>query len=505
MITLSKSKFVSGNQCSKKLYFDFYRKDLKPEITDDQQARFDTGHEIGRLAQQVFPNGSDATLDFNGDWGLAIKRTAQWLAAGVNTIYEASFSHSGGFAALDIWHNTGTENWAIEVKSSADLKEYYFTDAAFQYWVMNRCGQAPDRFFLMHINKEYKKRGAIDPIQLFVQTDITHKVLELQNDIEYRLRSMQNMLVQAEEPGVSIGNQCNNPFECPYKHHCWSHIPEQSVFDLYRPYGKDWKLYDMGILRLADIPLTQKLSKRQQLQVNGIKYNLSHTDILGIGGFLNRLSYPLHFFDFETISSTIPVLDESSPFEQIPFQYSLHILDTQGAKPIHREFLAQPEDFTNGSSMDPREQLLKQLLKDIGAKGSVIVYYAPFERTVFKQLKQAFPKYGAFIDDILLRMVDLHEPFNKGLRYEPSMGKSASIKDVLPALAPEFSYTNLEISNGDKASTLYLQKVQGCLTDDWELTRKNLIAYCERDTEGMVILHEKLCDASSNTKTLISN
>ncbi len=499
MITLSKSKFVAGIQCSKKLYFDVNRKDLKPEITAAQQARFDAGHEIGRLAQQVFKNGMDATLDFNNDWGLAIKRTAEWLAAGVNTIYEASFSHSGAFAALDILHHEGGERWAIEVKSSAELKEYHFTDAAFQYWVMNQCGQAPDRFFLMHIDKNYVKRGAIDPKQLFTKTDITQKILKLQNGIETELRNMQNMLMQTEEPCISIGKHCSQPFECPYKHHCWSHIPEQSVFELYDARGKDWELYNMGILSLADIPFNQKLSKRQQLQVNGIKYNQGHTDILGIGAFLNQLTYPLHFFDFETLSSAIPILDESHPFEKIPFQYSLHIIDAPGAKPIHREFLAHPEDFTNNASLDPREQLLKQLVGDIRPKGSVIAYYAPFERGVFNQLSNTFPQYATFIESIIARMVDLYEPFNQGLRYEPPMGKSASIKSVLPALATEFSYKNLEVNNGNQASSLYLQKIQGNLNEDWELTRNELIKYCERDTEGMVILHEKLWESIQST------
>ena len=188
-------------------------------------------------------------------------------------------------------------------------------------------------------------------------------------------------------------------------------------------------------------------------------------------------------------------MNESRPFEKLPFQYSLHILDAPGAETLHREFLAQPEDFADGTSFDPREQLLKQLISDIGPQGSILAYYAPFERGVFRQLKDAFPKYADFIDGILNRMADLHEPFNHGMRYEPIMGKSASIKDVLPALAPEFSYANLEVNNGDRASTLYLQKVQGSLTEHWESTRQHLLDYCKRDTEGMVVLHKKLCEA----------
>lgn len=495
MITISKSKFVAGSQCLKKLHFEFYRKDLKAEVTTEQQARFDAGHEIGKLAQQVFPNGKDATEAFGDNWGLAIKRTAEWLTAGIETIYEASFSHSGGFAALDILHHSPTECWAIEVKSSAELKDYYFTDAAFQYWVLDKCGVKPDRFFLMHLNKSYTKSGNINPDELFVLTDITDQILQLQEETGNNLERFQTMLIKQEEPSISIGKHCNAmPYECTYKQHCWKHIPENSVFDLYNGGKKSWSFFEKGITQIAEIPEGESLSKRQELQVNGIKFNQAYKDKEGITNFVNSLKYPLYFFDFETIAPAVPILDGTCPFEKVPFQYSLHILTAPDAPVVHKAFLANPDDFNTSGSTEPRLQLLNQLMNDIGPVGSILVYYAPFEVGVLNQLKRSFPIHTDFINGILSRIVDLHEPFNKGLYYLPAMGKSASIKAVLPALAPEFSYANLEINNGNLASNLFLEKVRGIFTGNWNTTHRHLLDYCERDTLGMVVLYERLCE-----------
>ncbi|MFM7667296.1 MAG: DUF2779 domain-containing protein, partial [Bacteroidota bacterium] len=194
MPTLSKSRFVSGNQCEKKLYFDLFRKDLKPEITEEQQALFNTGHHFGELAQRVFPEGIDATLDMNGNWSLAIERTKQWISEGIKTIYEATFSIPGGFAALDILHHENGERWAIEVKSSTSVKEYHLTDASFQYYVMKEAGFPPDKVFLMHINNKYVKEGAIDPTKLFHLEDITEKVIGNQEFVRLKHASLIQLL-----------------------------------------------------------------------------------------------------------------------------------------------------------------------------------------------------------------------------------------------------------------------------------------------------------------------
>lgn len=498
MPTLSKSRFVSGVQCEKKLYFDIFRKDLKPPLSEAQERLFSSGNTVGELAQKAFPNGKDATYEMDGDWSLGIRRTKNWINEGMQTIYEAAFSHSKVFAALDILHLTqNTERWAIEVKSSTDIKDYHITDASLQYWVMNKCSVVPDKFFIMHINNAYVKRGAINPNELFTLSDITEQVINKQAWVTEQLSYLHELLDTENEPAKEIGKQCHSPFACDYMHHCWQHIPQQSVFELFSPRGKDWALYESGITLLEDVPEDAVLSHRQKLQVEGVKFNQSYIDKKAIKEFLSSFQFPLYFFDFETIFPAIPPINGASPFQQTPFQYSLHILKSPEVELEHREFLAKPADFRATSKSDPRRLLLEQLQNDIGSTGSIVAYNAKFEIGILKSLIPLFPEFENFINDLCSRFVDLLIPFRNAWYYTPEMGKSASIKSVLPALAPEFSYEDLHIRNGGEASENFLAMINDSFKGNTEETRQYLLQYCERDTYGMVVLWKVLNEKTS--------
>lgn len=492
MPTLSKSRFLSGNQCSKKLYFDVFRKELKPQANEQQQALFDSGHRIGELAQAVFPNGQDATIDICGDWHLAIDRTHQWIEEGLQTIYEATFSIPGGFVALDILHHQDGERWAIEVKSSTSVKEYHITDASFQYFVMKMAGYPPDKIFLMHINNRYLKQGEIDPSQFFHLEEITEKVLSNQGFVQQKHAALLQILEQRAEPSVAIGKHCGEPFACDYTYHCWAHLPENNIFQLNNARGKDWTLYNQGVMSLKDIPSDFPLNHRQILQIDGVKDNRSHVDLDRVREFLENFEGPLYFFDFETINPALPVLNGTRPFEQVPFQYSLHITDLSGNIIDHKEFLAKPEDFSDSTKSDPRLQLIRQLQSDIGKDGNIIAYNASFEISILKGLALSFPEEQEYIDNLILRFIDLLTPFKSGWYYKPEMGASASIKSVLPAIAPEFSYADLEIGNGGLASNTFHAMIENCFTGDRLATTKQLLTYCGRDTEGMVVIYRHL-------------
>ena len=233
MKTLSKSRFVSGMQCHKKVWFDFYRKDLKTPVDEAQQRIFDLGHKIGELAWRKFPDGKDATPEDYSDFTPSIANTKQWISEGVPTIYEATFSARNVFCMLDILHKHQDEYWDIEVKNSTNVKDYHLTDAAFQYFVMAESGFIPDRFFLMHINNQYVKDGEITS-DIFHLEDITEKVLETQPWVIENLDAILQALELQDEPQITISRQCGSPFTCDYQHHCWSHIPENSVFELSR-------------------------------------------------------------------------------------------------------------------------------------------------------------------------------------------------------------------------------------------------------------------------------
>jgi predicted RecB family nuclease len=493
---ISKSRFVSGAQCQKKLYFDLFRKDLKSPVTPQQQALFNTGHEIGHLAQQVFPGGIDLSPETYYDFSDAIDQTREAINKGQTTIYEAAFYHEEVLAALDILHHQDGERWAIEVKSSTSVKDYHLQDAALQYWVMAQSGFTPDKFFLMHINNAYVKQGPIDPKALFTLSDITTEVKEKQAWVAEQIPSLKSLQAN-QEPDIPIGKHCDAPFECDYKPHCWKHIPSKdSVFELKNARGKDWELYEQGILHLADVPPDFKLSVTQQMQVEGVKFGSSFIRKEPINEFLETISYPVYYFDFETINSAIPILDGTKPFQQVPFQYSLHRVSAPGESAEHTPFLANPLDFTEKGEADPLQSLINRLKTDFQHEGTILAYNAVFEKTVLKALATAYPEDAEFIHLLTERFVDLMDVFKQGWYVTTAMQGSYSIKYVLPALFPELSYDNLAIGNGADASNTFLSMIVGSFTGNETLTRKQLLQYCEQDTYAMVLLHKELLRVS---------
>lgn len=471
-------------QCEKKLWFDYYRKDLKIPPDARTQAVFDLGHVIGSLAQSVFPGGKDATPESYNNLQPSIEKTSQWLAEGEDTIYEATFSSGNAFCMLDILHHHNGERWAVEVKNSTTVKDYHLKDAALQYWVMAKAGYRPDKFFLMHINNQYVKNGAVTN-ELFTLTDITENVVLMQDWVTENLDYLVKVLDAGTEPDISIGQHCGSPFACEYMHHCWKETPEDSVFTLTRGGGKSWSLYEQGIVKLSDIPEDFPLSFNQRLQVG----NKEYFDAESIAGFLNSWQYPLHFFDFETIMPAIPVLDGTRPYQQIPFQYSLHIMEKDG-QVKHYEYLAEPSAFS-GNTTDPRKTMIETMKQHFGSEGSIVTYNQSFEISRLNELARDFPEDADFLQCLVRRTVDLYTVFSNRWYYKPEMGASASIKSVLPALCPELSYSDLEIQNGGNASELFLQSVHRPDLFDENL-RTNLLKYCELDTYGMVAIYEHL-------------
>jgi hypothetical protein len=477
---LSKSRFVSGVQCAKKLYFERYRKELKPAITPKQQAIFDHGNFIGKMAQECFPHGIDLSSQTHFDYADAIDNTIVEMQKKTSVLYEAAFYHDEVLSVLDILeHDSNGDIHAIEVKSSSKIEDYYITDAALQYWVMSNAGHAPKRFSLMHINKLYVKNGAIDLDYFFTLHDITARVIEKQTWVIEHIEELKSMIRIGDEPIQAIGKHCSKPFDCDFKTHCWGNLLDKDkVFNLSNGRDKIWTLYNDGIFNLADIPEDFELSHRQSCQVNGQRTGATHIDRPRIHQFLKTAVYPLHFFDFETVNSTVPVLDGTSPFEQVGFQYSLHIVSNINEEPQHKEFLAQAADFTNPQAINPRLAMINQMKRDFGTTGSIVTYKASFEKGVIERLAEDFPFEALFLRDLNSRIIDLLDVFNNAWYYVPQMGKSASIKDVLPALVPTLSYSSLPINNGDLANKTYMSMIDGSFKGDINETRNNLLAYC---------------------------
>jgi hypothetical protein len=448
---------------------------------------FDQGTNIGLLAQKLFPNGVDVSSENHFEIIESVWKTLDFINKGKTIIYEATFQYNDVTAALDILVKD-QEGWkAYEVKSSTEVSDTYIKDASIQYYTIINSGIHLKDISIIHINNQYTRDGELDIHQLFTIESVYDQVLGFLPKISNKVRELKNVIDSPELPQKDIGLHCSDPYDCDFKGTCWRHIPVYSVFDISR-LNKDKKfdLYNQGAITLDQIDLsTTDLNPNQVLQVKSEVNRTTHIDVNEIRRFTKGLNYPLYFLDFETIGPSVPVYNGSRPYQQIVFQYSLHIRETTKSEIEHREYLADPKQ-------DPRIGFIDQLIEDCGTNGDILVYNIGFERGKLNDLIDVFSEYSDELRGIINRLKDLMIPFQQKWYYTPEMKGSYSIKYVLPALVSELSYDDLEIKDGGTASNTYLSMVNGTFDGDVEETRRQLLKYCGRDTYAMVKIIDKL-------------
>ena len=487
MHNLSKSQFTKYLKCPKSLWLYKHAPELRSEIDATQQAIMDQGTYVGELAQELFPGGEVIEFDYRNFGGM-IERSRELINSGAQTIYEATFSENSVLVMVDILH-LGDDSWELyEVKSSTGVRPYHLDDAAIQWHVLKHAGLKLSKAAIVVLNNQYRRKGGLDLGALFKIEDVTHDVLERQTEIPYILEEIQASL-SSSKPDILIGTRCKENYDCEFIDHCWDGVPSPSPLDLYRMNGeKRFELYHSGVVHLEDIPYDYKLTATQKLQVDTHKSGEPYISKRALEQFLVTIEYPVSYLDFETFSDAVPRFDGQKVYQQIPFQYSLHIIDEDGAEPLHREFLA-PE------GEDPRRLFAEALLRDLPATGSIVVYNQSFEKRIIREVAKLFDDLS---DDLLAlnsRVVDLLIPFQSGAYYHPKFNGSFSIKSVLPALFPDdndLDYKALEIQNGSDASNQYARLHEVGDKAERELVRSGLLRYCELDTLAMVRIHERL-------------
>lgn len=479
---LSKSLFVRGLQCHKSLWLHKYHPELKDELSVQQAAILQNGREVGKLAQGLFPGGVE--VPYGGlSHAEQVERTRALIGNDAGTIYEATFGFDGVFVKVDILHR-GTNGWELyEVKASATVENVHLYDVALQLHVLAGAELPLTRASVVHIDNAYTRCGELELDRLFAVEDVTQAVREMQAEVTTELIRQRTMLL-GEMPAIDIGPYCSDPYDCDFKGHCWQHIPEESVFDL-RGRGADkFGLYRQGFVRMSDIPLAL-LNDNQRFQVVATLEQRDSVQPDRVRAFLDTLWYPLCYLDFETFTSPIPLFDDSRPYQQIPFQFSLHTQTEAGSEPAHLEYLARP-------GFDPREELLARLLDAIPEEACVLTYNQTFEIGVLRGLAELFPDRRERIERMLANVRDLMLPFRKRDVYLWQMKGSYSIKEVLPALVPELTYEGMDIADGGAAMEAY--HLMGRLEDQEvvERVRRALLNYCRLDTLAMVKIVERL-------------
>ena len=485
--SLSKSSFIKGLQCDKYLYLHKNNYKLKDPLKHSTQAVFDQGNQIGLLARSLFPDGVDCSPSTHFKIIESVKKTMNFIENGENIIYEATFIFNEILAALDILVKDN-EGWkAYEVKSSTSIKDTYIKDAAIQYYTIINSGINLVDISIVYVNKKYIYNGYLEKNKFFTIESVKDEVLEYLPSIPNKISKFKNILDLDSTPKIDIGPHCLKPYECDFKGTCWKHVPENSIFNISNLRDdKKFELYNKGVITLDQIDLSEtKLSDKQIIQVECEIDGKTHINKEKIENFLNNLNYPLYFLDFETINPAIPLFLGTSPYQQVLFQYSLHIQKSENSKPLHKEYLQDP-------SKESEIELIRKLVNDCEGLGDILVYNISFEKGVINKLIHKFPDYKLQLQSIVDRLKDLMIIFKNKWFYKPEMKGSSSIKDVLTALDPELSYKNINIQDGGMASSIYLSMVNKTFKGDEISMRKNLQEYCWLDTYGMVKIIEKL-------------
>lgn len=493
---LSKSDFLKYQICPSYLWLWKHKKNVVPVAEEeDIKRRLEQGNEVELIARNLYPDGklvSGALSD------LPII-TKQYVEDGVKTIFQAAeMTREGLLAIADvITFDEQSQSWTLyEIKSTNSVKPEHISDVAFQRVAFETAGYKIGAVGVIYLNKDYVRHPEVIALDFFITEDITERVEEILPAIREQVKGALNKIAEPNEPRGCSCQLKTKSGHCPTFRYLNPDIPEYSVFNISRIGQKNLSLLvDDHRYHIHEVGEDIKLTINQRNQVDVAKAQQPIIDYAQIKSALDDLVYPLYFLDYETVSTAIPLYIGCTPFQQIPFQYSLHILREPGRELEHYEYLGRD------GKQSPVLELLASLKSQIGVKGSVIVWHQSFEENRNKEMAQEMPDYADFLLDTNRRMFDLEQLFvNQHLVHNDFNGRT-SIKAVLPVLAPSHSYKEMDIQNGQNASVRWFDAVTGAVgADEAEHTFEALLKYCCLDTLAMVEIYRYLTDLVSDSR-----
>lgn len=497
-MTLSKSDYMLFLRHPAWLWLKKFDKSKLPPVDENTQALFDTGHEFENYAEQLFPGGTKLGFSNYDEYLNLPGHTLSVLNSGAATIFQGRFEADGLTCIVDVLSRNPDDSFdLIEIKASTKAKPEHEYDLAFQLLVLEKSGLKIRNIAVMHANKEYVRAGEIDASQLVAKTEVTEAVCALMSTTLIQVDMARNVLSQGQRPDISprFVNQLNIPRVGSMWLEEWLSIYEsiEGKFDKYSIYNLAYpspeqlgKLEDLEITTIDQLSEDQALRDKQAIQIHTTKTNKRVIDKDKIGEFISTFQYPLYFLDYETMSSVIPQFDGMSPYQDYPFQYSLHIIDKPGAEVRHSEYL-------HAEASNPMPGLLAQLKQDIGDSGTVLTWNMSYEKGCNDRMAGLYPEYADFLGKLNERIEDLMIPFSKMWFFDKDFFGSASVKKVLPVLAPELSYKELNVSDGLLARRMWTQTVlEGRNTSKRDEIMADLSKYCTLDTYAMVRILEEI-------------
>ena len=483
---LSKSRFMAGHQCHLRLWYDIHERHLLPPVDAAQQAIFDTGHKVGDLARERYPGGYLVAHDYR-NIPAALSETRRLVESGsAPALFEPAFQHDGVLARVDVLQRMPDGGWRmIEVKSTTRCKPEHVLDVAVQLWVLRGEGLDIRDAGVLTLNREYIYDGIrLDLDALFKFHPVLDDADALLGSVGTNAAEMQAMLASDYPPDIQPSRHCLKPYTCPYYKHCTRHIPqpEHGIGELSGiKSDRREELEAMGVTEVRDVPANFPLNRLQSVIHQAIvdRSDIVHGDL---ARSLAGITPPVRHLDFETFQPAIPRFAGTRPYGQIPFLFSV--------RTEHDESSHEHTDYLYEDDGDPRPLIIERLLQALGDEGSICTY-SSFERTQIKALAAAFPQYANALNDIISRLVDLL-PIVRGSYYHPDFHGSFSIKAVLPVIASELGYDDLEVADGQLASIWYARALTTTDSTERRQIFDSLHNYCARDTLAMVELRKAL-------------
>lgn len=486
---ISKTAFLKFDQCSKAFFLYKKHPYLRDPVSKEKQFTFNRGHAVGNLAQQLFPDGVDVSLKTKNSRE-AFDLTQQLLAENVRTIYEATFIFNSVLVMVDILHHDGL-NWnAYEVKSSLKVTDAYIKDACLQYYVLKNSLPEFDDLFLVTLNGNYVLENEINLKQLFKRRSIKANAEE---NLEFFTRTITNMNLVLERnsiPDIPIGKHCFSPYECDFLGTCWKNLEDpRSVFRIGKA-DRDqlFDLYFSGAQTVDKIDLNTDLKPHFKIQAKSLTTNEPYFETEHIRQFLNKVTGKYCFLDMEIWSPAIPKYNGTSPFEQIPFLFSVCYSDNG---------IPSFKNYLKPISTDSRNEFLVALLDATKDFDSILVFDKNLEQQILGKLESLYPVYRSETDQLRKKLIDLSDPIQKFYFYHPKFNGNFSLKAIAEIFNTESDYSNLEIASGIVA----MHRYEGLLSESNEInaeeTKQQLINYCNIDTLTCLKFFDYLKD---NTK-----
>lgn len=498
-MALSKTDYLLYRECKKNAWMKIHRPEVyyQNELSAFEKMIIQTGNEVELVSRGLFPSG----LLIEGRNHKAQEQTLDSIKKKQAVLFQALFEFDGFLAAIDILEFNPDSNAYIlyEVKSTNEIDEKtHYYDLAFQVNLLRKCGITIEKINLLHLNKEYIRNGELNTVTLFRIDDVTEKIESIYEEVAIEMETAKEYLSQDSLPaGYCL---------CIYKgrsNHCTcfsiinSDIPEYSIHDIARIGLSKKKLADLvdsNIFHIHEVPVHIKLSDIQQNQIDAHRLDKIILNKETIKNELQSLEFPLYFLDYETLPCAIPRYDGFSPYQHIPFQYSLYVVESPDSNP-------RLIDFLYAEFGDPSTHFVKSLKEHIGDTGSVIVWNKSFECGRNNEIAVRIPEMKEYIESLNGRVYDLMDIFKKQYYVHKGFRGSTSIKKILPVLVPSLTYKELDIQDGGSAAEMWNRLcTEDLRKEERDTIIKNLKIYCGMDAYAMYAIWKELHNLVSENR-----